>query len=689
MSQLRVTDGQSHPVGATVRDGGVNFCLYAKDATHVELLLFQNAAASQPAQVVALDPVRNRSYDYWHVFVDGVGEGQLYGFRVAGPDDLANGYRFDPQKLLIDPYALAVANTERYDRQQASIAGENLAVAMKGVVVDPTNYDWEGDEPLRRAFVDSVIYEMHVAGFTRNPNSGVDSSIRGTYAGLVKKIPYLVDLGIQTVELMPVQQFDSQASPTGTNYWGYQSVAWFAPHRGYSSQADALAPVNEFRDMIKALHRANIEVILDVVFNHTAEGNSFGPTLSWRGIANSTYYILDPSDRSSYIDATGCGNTVNGNEPIVRRMILDCLRYWVEHMHVDGFRFDLAASLSRGEDGQPLDRPPILLDIESDPVLAETKIIAEAWDAAGLYQLSNFGGDRWAVWNGQFRDHVRRFVKGDTGAVSGLGDNIVASRNLFDRPYRRPNRSVNFVTAHDGFTLNDLVSYDNKHNEVNAEQNRDGANDNSSWNCGVEGPTDKVDVETLRRRQIKNFLTVLLVSEGRPMLAMGDEVRRTQGGNNNAYCQDNAVSWFDWDRVDQHAEMHRFTKMLIRFHQDSEIFRDRSFWGQPGATKITWHGVELNRPQWNDDSHALAYELAHEGGAQLHVILNAYWQPLSFELPATAQGQEWRQVIDTAMDSPLDICDPPARLEHGQRLYPCKARSSVVLMSTPRVKNVF
>ena len=364
---------------------------------------------------------------------------------------------------------------------------------------------------------------------------------RGTYAGLIEKIPYLVDLGIKTVELMPVQQFDAQASPNGTNYWGYQPIAWFAPHRAYSSRTDAVGPVHEFRDMVKALHRAGIEVILDVVFNHTAEGDETGPTLSLRGFDNPTYYILDPSDKAMYVDDTGCGNTINGNEPFVRRMILDCLRYWVEQMHVDGFRFDLAASLSRGEDGQPLAHPPILLDIETDPVLAGTKIIAEAWDAAGLYQVANFCGDRWAVWNGQFRDHVRRFVRSDAGTVGALADNLVASANLFQQSDRLPSRSVNFITAHDGFTLNDLVTYNDKHNEANGESNRDGTNDNESWNCGVEGPTDDPAIEALRRQQIKNFFTILLMSEGRPMLLMGDEVRRTQHGNNNAYCQDNAT----------------------------------------------------------------------------------------------------------------------------------------------------
>jgi glycogen operon protein len=684
MGALKLSAGRSFPIGATVVDGGVNFCVYSKHATHVELLLFDHAEDAEPAHAIALNPQQNRTYEYWHLHVGGIAAGQLYGYRVAGPRDPV-GLRFNPDKLLVDPYALAVANTEKYDRAKATGPGDNLAVAMKSVVVDPHDYDWEGDSPLERPFVDSVIYELHVAGITRNPNSGVAPAKRGTYAGLVEKIPYLVDLGIKTVELMPVQQFDALAAPNGTNYWGYQPVAWFAPHRAYSSQSDPLAPVNEFRDLVKALHRAGIEVILDVVFNHTAEGDVTGPTLSLRGLDNPTYYILDPLDPANYVDDTGCGNTVNGNDPIVRRTIVNCLRHWVEHMHVDGFRFDLAASLSRGEDGQPLAHPPILLDIETDPMLAGTKIIAEAWDAAGLYQLANFGGDRWAVWNGQFRDHVRQFVKGEAATIGPLADNLVGSANLFQHAERLPSRSVNFITAHDGFTLNDLVTYDDKQNEANGEHNQDGTNDNFSWNCGVEGPSDDPAVEALRRRQIRNFLAILLLSEGRPMLAMGDEVRRSQQGNNNAYCQDSAVSWFDWDDVARHAGIRRFARGLIRFHQDSAIFRDRTFWGQPGATKITWHGVQLGKPEWGDDSHTLAYELSKGNDDQsrehVHVMLNAYWEPLEFELPATAGGRTWRRLVDTALESPLDFCDPPALLSDGKAKYTCQARSSVVLVS--------
>jgi len=686
MSAHGTTAGHSYPIGATVSAAGVNFCVYSKHATSIELLLFDQPDDAQPSQTIRLDPDQNRTYHYWHIFVQGLAAGQLYGYRAAGPNEPAAGLRFDSDKLLLDPYTLAAANTENYDRAKAIGPGDNTGCAMKSVVVNPAQYDWEGDTPIQRPFVDAIIYEMHAAGFTRNPNSGVAPAKRGTYAGLIEKIPYLQDLGILTVELMPVQQFDAQAAPVETNYWGYQPVAWFAPHRAYSSQADPLGPVNEFRDLVKALHRAGIEVILDVVFNHMAEGNASGPVLSLRGLDNPTYYILDPANPARYIDDTGCGNTINGNETIVRRMILDCLRHWVEHMHVDGFRFDLASSLSRNEHGRPVERPPVLMDIEADPVLAGTKIIAEAWDAAGLYQVGNFAGDRWAVWNGKFRDHVRKFVKSDSGMVGPLADCLTGSPDLFRQPGRDPSRSINFITAHDGFTLSDLVSYDNKHNLANGENNADGANDNNSWNCGAEGATDDPEIETLRLRQVKNFLTILLVSEGQPMLLMGDEVRRTQQGNNNAYCQDNAVTWFDWDDAKRHADVLRFARGLIHFHQQSDLFHGRTFWNQPGAAKITWHGVRLNQPDWGDNSHALAFELLHpQGEEHVYVMLNAFWEQLSFELPTLPSEQTWHRLVDTSLESPQDFSDPPQPLPAERDQYRCDARSSVILVSGPVV----
>jgi glycogen operon protein len=571
-----------------------------------------------------------------------------------------------------------------YSRAAAIRPGDNTANAIKSVVVDPGAYNWEGDAPLNTPFSDAIIYETHVGGFTRHPNSGVEPAKRGTYAGMIEKIPYLVNLGIKTVELMPIQQFDALDAPPGMpNYWGYQSLAFFAPHRAYSSRRDPLGPVDEFRDLVKALHRAGIEVILDVVFNHTAEGGIGGPTLSMRGLDNPTYYFLDSSNPANYVDFTGTGNTVDTNETIVRRLILDCLRHWVQNMHVDGFRFDEATILSRGEDGTPLLNPPILWDIETDPVLAGAKIIAEAWDAAGLYEVNTFVGDRWAVWNGQYRDTVRRFVKGDAGMVGDLADSLVGSGNFFQRPQGDPNRSINFVTAHDGFTLNDLVTYNQKNNLPNGENNKDGTDNNLSWNCGFEGPTADPTIEALRQQQIKNFLSILFVSQGQPMLVMGDEVRRTQLGDNNAYDQDNEISWFDWSAIPRQKDIFRFVSSFNQFRLQSVIFRDRHFWGEPDSAAVTWHGMNLYQPDWSLDSHALALELAHPNSPEhYHILFNAYWQPLSFSLPPLPVSQKWGCMVDTSLGSPADFSSPPRPLKLGQQQYLAQARSVVILAAT-------
>lgn len=490
-----VKKGDNAPLGATVTDGGVNFSVFSRDATLVELLLFDDKHAAKPATVIPLDPNRHRSYHYWHVFVPELKAGQVYAYRAHGPFAPERGLRFDGEKALLDPYGLAITVPDAYDRQAAKLPGDNTSVALKSVVADPGRYDWEGDRPLRRPFAEAAIYELHVRGFTRHPSSGVASAKRGTYAGLIEKIPYLKDLGITTVELLPVFQFDPQDAPESrVNYWGYQPVSFFAPHHAYSSGKGPLAVLDEFRDMVKALHRAGIEVILDVVFNHTTEGGHDGPTLCYRGLANDFYYIIE-KDTSRYADFTGCGNTLNANQPIVRRLIQDSLRYWVTQMHVDGFRFDLASILSRDEMGHPLPNPPVLWDIESDPLLAGTKLIAEAWDAAGLYQVGSFVGDTWQEWNGRFRDDVRRFLKGDNGTVSPIAARLLGSPDIYGHEQREAEQSINFVTCHDGFTLNDLVSYNQKHNDANGENNRDGSNDNLSWNCGVEGPTDDAAIE--------------------------------------------------------------------------------------------------------------------------------------------------------------------------------------------------
>ncbi len=672
--------GQAYPLGATAQDGGVNFSVFSKHSTGMELLLFDRADATAPSRVIQLDPRDNRTFYYWHVFVPDTTIGQIYGYRAHGPFLKEQGLRFDSSKVLLDPYARAVV-CNNYQRQAAMQPGDNCRTALKAVVVNPATYDWEGDKPLCRPFAGSVLYEMHVGGFTRHPSSQVPAERRGTYLGLIDKIPYLKDLGITAVELLPVQQFDEQdAAQTKRNYWGYSPIGFFAPHRGYCCAQDPFAPVREFCDMVKALHRAGIEVILDIIFNHSAEGGENGPTLSLRGLENRGYYILPPNDRSRYADYTGCGNTLNANHSVVRRMILDCLRYWVQVMHVDGFRFDLASVMSRDVTGELLKDPPILWEIESDPVLAGTKIIAEAWDAAGLYQVGKFTGHRWAEWNGPYRDDVRRFICGQPGQVQKLAQRITASPDIYRPAGREPNRSINFVTCHDGFTLNDLCTYERKHNENNGESNRDGSDQNDSANYGTEGPTEDPAIEALRLRQIKNLLTILLTSQGTPMLLMGDEIRRTQNGNNNAYCQDNEQSWLHWEDISKHASLLRFVRGLVHLNRSLRLFQEEIFWTEPGPPDIVWHGITPFAPDFSHDSHSLAFELSHPAyGEHLYVILNAYWQPLTFTLPPLSDGKRYHRIVDTALLSPADFCElENAPLIQGAH-YEAQARSSVIL----------
>ena len=595
------------------------------------------------------------------------------------------GRRFDPSKLLIDPYGRAVAVPDGYDRSAACRPGDDVAVAMKSVVADPRGYDWEGDVPLKRSYSRTVIYEMHVAGFTKHPSSGVSFEKRGTYAGLIEKIPYLQDLGVTAVELLPVFQFDQHDAPFGLrNYWGYSPVSFFAPHAAYSSRKDPLGPLNEFRDMVKALHRAGIEVILDVVFNHTSEGDHNGPTFCYRGFANDVYYSLAPD--AGYLNHTGCGNTLNANHHVVRRLIIDSLNYWVKEMHVDGFRFDLASILSRDGEGRPLKNPPILWDIESDPALAGIKLIAEAWDAGGLYQVGSFIGDSWKEWNGEFRDDVRSFLKGDNGMISSFIARLLASPDIYGHQGREPEQSINFVTCHDGFTLNDMVSYEKKHNRANGERNKDGADANLSWNCGCEGETDDPVIEELRNRQVKNFLAVTLLALGTPMILMGDEVRRTQLGNNNAYCQDNEIGWFDWTLLGGHSDIHRFTRELIRARlMHSETVTDDLTLSQLlGQARLEWHGVRLGSPDWSHESHSIALTAwSVTRRVVFHYMVNAYWEPLRFCLPCPQKypGGGWHRWIDTSLPSPDDIVHWDAMPVVAGDSYLLPARSLVVLIA--------
>lgn len=683
---IKVQPGTSYPLGANVYPDGVNFSLFSQHAKAIELLLFDSPDAAQPVWTTRLNP----TYHYWHAFVPGIKAGQIYAYRAYGSFTPEKGDRFDHQKILLDPYARAIVNTENYDRDAARRPGDNCAQALKAVVVDPSIYDWSGDQHPRTPYSISVIYEMHVGGFTSNPNSGVAPQKRGTYAGIIEKIPYLKKLGITAVELLPVHQFDPQdVRPGLTNYWGYSTISFFAPHRGYSSNGDPLAAVDEFRDLVKALHKEGIEVILDVVFNHTAEGNDQGPTLCYRGLDNRTYYILD-DDPTYYKNYSGCGNSFKGNHPIVGRLIIDSLRYWVQEMHVDGFRFDLATVLARNVLGQPITEQPgamnIISVIESDPILAGTKLIAEAWDAAGLYGVGQFVelAEWFSEWNGPFRDDVRRFVKGDRRSVNALAARIIASPDIYSRTDTDINRSVNFVTCHDGFTLNDLVSYNRKHNLANGEENCDGANDNFSWNCGVEGDCADPEIAELRSRQIKNFFTILLLSQGTPMFLMGDEVMRSQQGNNNAYCQNNELSWFDWSLTKINKGLLRFVTKLIHFIQNLEVFRIEEFLEVGYASQnphLIWHGIYLGEPDWGENSHSLAFSLKEPtSGEHLHVMFNAYWEALDFELPPLESRKHWHRIVDTALPSPDDFTDLATSTPISQDNYLVAARSAVVLM---------
>jgi len=684
--------GQASPLGATLDDGGVNFSLYASDPAAVELCLFDALDDLEPAAVLPLVGEAHHTGHYWHGRVEGLTAGQLYGFRVHGPDPRPPGVWCDPQQLLLDPYAQALAVPPGYQRDRGQRRGpRGWAEAIKGVVADLDAYDWQGDRPLNRPARESIIYELHVKGFTADASSGVPQARAGSYAGLIDKIPYLLDLGVTAVELLPVFQFDPQDAPAGLpNYWGYQPLSFFVPHHGYASNlrqgGEPLAVLDEFRDMVKAFHQAGIEVILDVVFNHTAEADADGPSFSYRGLANGDYYLLDADDRDRYIDDTGCRNTLNANNAVVRRLIRHSLRHWVEHFHIDGFRFDLASVLARDENGQPLPRPPILWDLDTDPVLAGTKLIAEAWDAAGLYQVGSFSGDRWQEWNGRFRDDVRRFLKGDGGQVRGLAQRLIGSPDIYGAKHREAEASINFISCHDGFTLADLVSYNGKHNDANGEDNRDGSDDNASWNCGVEGPTTDPQVLALRQRQMRNFLAVLLLSAGTPMLAMGDEIGRSQGGNNNAYCQDNRTSWLDWDLLQRNSDLHRFTRELIAYRRRRDLVVDGEALSLADLLQrhqLSWHGVQPDQPDWGDASHALALTLTSISHRfRLCLMLNAWWEPLTFQLPPADFGTEqWRRWMDTSLPSPAEICSADQVVVVDQSAYTVAPRSLVALIT--------
>ena len=676
--------GTPDKLGVTFTKEGANFCVYARLAKSVELLFFDHKDAVHFSHSFELSDVENRTAYYWHIFVKDVGVGQLYGFRVDGPYRASQKMEFRPEKVLLDPYALLVERGDNFSRDAALGTVDNIDKCLKGVVVDIDDYDWGCDCHPRHTFTKTVIYEMHVGGFTSNPNSGVSADKRGTYAGIIEKIPYLKELGITAVELMPVYQFDPNEHHAGlVNYWGYSPISLFSVHREYSSDQSLLGPINEFRDLVKALHAADIEVILDVVYNHTAEGDELGPTYSFRGFDSSDYYILS-ADNKHYMNFSGCGNTLNGTHSVIRRMIIDSLHFWVEKMHIDGFRFDLASILSRDESGQPMISPPTLWSIDTDPILSPIKLIAEAWDAGGLYQVGSLAGQRWREWNGHFRDDVRRFVKGDQGMINSFVSRLIGSPDIYGDRSLEPAKSVNFITCHDGFTLADLVSYNDKHNLANGENNRDGCDHNFSWNHGVEGETSDPKIIKLRNQQMKNLMVINLLSLGTPMLLMGDEMARSQKGNNNGYCQDNPDFWLNWEDLEKNSEQFRFTKALLDQRNVLELvcfdestrYSLHDIIAQAG---ISWHGTELNKPNWGDNSHSIALESKHPHcGVVTYIIFNAFWEEQKFELPISPTGK-WSRAVDTSLTNGDDIYIKGDKKHCFSGHYLVAARSVVIL----------
>ncbi len=679
--------GKPKPLGATITSTGTQFALFSRHALAVSLCLFAEPTDDEPLFEVALDPARNRSGDIWHIHLAGVGEGALYLFRVDGPYQPEQGHRFNRNKLLIDPYAKALSGDHRWDLSRSlgydpgadegdlSFCDESNIASVPKCVVVCDDFDWEGDQPLNYPLRFSVIYETHVRGLTMHPSAGVEHP--GTYRGVTEMIPYFKKLGITSLELLPIHDFDrhelNRTHPeTGeelVNYWGYNTLAFFAPKGLYSSAGSRGEQVREFKEMVKALHAAGIEVILDVVFNHTGEGNEYGPTICFRGIDNRVYYMLEDNPRY-YRNFSGCGNTLNCNHPIVRTLIRDCLHYWVVEMHIDGFRFDLGSILGRDQKGNLMENPPILEGIAEDPILRNTKIIAEAWDAGGAYQVGWFPGGRWAEWNDRYRDDVRRFGRGDKGLIADFATRFSGSSDLYLRDGRKPFHSINFVTSHDGFTLRDMVSYSQKHNEDNAESNRDGHNANYSHNYGAEGDTSSVAILRTRRRQMKNYIGCLLLSLGTPMLLGGDEFGRTQRGNNNAYCQDNEVSWYDWTLRDEYADILRFTSKMIRFRLSHLSFlRPEFFTGKDysynAIPDISWSDAAGKPIDWTSPRSLLAIRIdgsraeirADRDDNDFFIMFNATTRAQEFVVPAPLAARRWHLAVDTAAESPDDFHD--------------------------------
>lgn len=712
MEILNSLPGTPLPLGASVAEGGVNFSVFSRNATKVFLEFYSASEDSEPYAQVEFSPSENRTGDIWHAFVPGIKPGSLYLFRVDGPFEPSKGHRFNVHQRLFDPYAKTItpvsvfynlppdysAPLDKNDVEHGK--NQRAKVFPKCVVIDNENFDWQGDRPINRPLSESVIYEVHLKGFTAGKNAGV--SCPGTYAGFIEKIPYLKDLGITAVELLPIFEFDefenSNVNPrTGErmkNYWGYSTINFFSPKASFAADKTPGGCVNEFKTLVRELHKAGIEVILDVVFNHTAEGNEHGVALNFRGFENSVYYTLVGSHKEYYMNFSGCGNTMNCNHPIVRNFIIDSLRYWVLNYHVDGFRFDLASILCRGQEGDLLKFPPLTNAIAEDPVLGKTKIIAEPWDAGGAYQLGGFpGGRRWAEWNDRFRDDIRRFWRGDEYVSTNAATRISGSSDLFTISGRAPYHSINYVCCHDGFTMNDLVSYNGKHNDENGEGNRDGSDSNWSYNHGYEGPTLNPVIEKMRNRQMRNYMLTLLISQGTPMILGGDEFRRGQQGNNNAYCQDNDISWFDWENCSLNSALVSFTRKAIRLRKNHPVFRRTEFFKGSMAGKkpdIQWYAADGSNPDWSKISRFLAFRLLgtfNSGAGKISdndffIAANTDRQDIMLRIPAITDSRKWYRIADTSIEDETSLLSVEnAETLISQDRYVLPASSMLILVA--------
>ena len=705
MNSLQFLEGSPRNLGAVTCGDGVNFAVFSKNAERVVLDLFDTPQDKQPSFSFEFDPVKNRTGSIWHVFVKGLSAGALYLYRVDGPYNPPQGHRFNFNKFLFDPYAKSFTSGSvfrSYNKQRAlGLAGvengrlSDLSDFPKCVVVDDSDFDWQGDKPLNYPLYKSVIYETHLKGYTASPTSGVQKP--GTYKGFIEKIPYLKNLGITAVEFMPIFEFDEDENnninpKTGeklSNYWGYSSVGFFAPKTTYSSDRTPGGPVREFKELVREMHKAGLEVILDVVYNHTAEGNEQGYTFSFRGFENSVYYILPPGEKQYYMNFSGCGNTMNANHPVVTQFIIDSLRYWVMEMHVDGFRFDLASALCRDSAGALQMQAFLVNAIAEDPVLSNTKLIAEPWDCGGGYLVGGFPGGRWSEWNDRYRNDIRRFIRGDEGVVTAAATRIAGSSDLYNHDGRLTTASINFITAHDGFTLNDLVSFNGKHNDENGENNRDGTDDNNCYNHGFEGITVNPKIEKLRLKKIKNYILCLMLSQGVPMMLAGDEFRRTQNGNNNAYCQDNEISWINWNLAEKNEELVVFTRRIILLRKNHQVFHRETFFSTK-TPEIEWFDFTGKNPDWSNPSRFLAFMLdgsmcMNDDGkydSDFYVAGNTDIYDVTITLPSPHKGKKWYLAADTSIEG--NDCIAESGKEEciaEQKRYILPAGSFVVLMS--------